>query len=77
MKRKILFGRVRAGLWAVATGACLLWFPDSIVYVIIASGYANVMTDLSVAEAADDRAILEELHHLRALVEGGQDAATR
>lgn len=66
IKFKVWFARFRALLWTVATIVTLKWFPDSIVYVIIASGYANVFTDLSVAEAADDRILIDALEEIKA-----------
>jgi hypothetical protein len=65
----VLFHRFRAAAWVVVTAAAAKWWPDSVLYVIIASGYANAVSDWAAAEAADDRTILRELEELRALIE--------
>jgi hypothetical protein len=41
------------------------WY-DLVVLVWIASVYANIKTDISAAEAADDRKVLREIHKNRA-----------
>lgn len=64
--KRVWFARGRAALWAGLTLAALKWWPDSVAFVIIMSGYANVVSDLSVAEAADDTAVLERLDRLEA-----------
>jgi hypothetical protein len=65
---RVQFARVRAAIWAVLTLCALKWWPDSVAFVIIMSGYANVVSDLSVAEAADDTAVLERLDRIERLL---------
>jgi hypothetical protein len=56
---------VLAGAWACALVPAWLWWQKSILFVIIASVYANAVGELSAAEAADDRAVLDEIKALR------------
>ncbi len=62
---KIWFHRARAILWGIVG---VLSFPlgwaNSVVLVWIASLYANVVSDVGAAEAADDRAVLEKLDRI-------------
>jgi hypothetical protein len=60
--------RVHQGLaigWALMLLPAWLWWQESILFVIIASIYANAVGEWSAAEAADDRAVLGELRALR------------
>ena len=62
---RLLFHRVSAGVWAGLLLPALLWWPESVAFVIVASVYANVKSDWGAAEASDDRAIRRELELLR------------
>ncbi len=66
---KVWFHRSRAILWAVLG---LVSFPlgwaNSVALVWAASVYANVLTDISAAEAADDRQILERLDRIEKML---------
>ncbi len=66
---KVWFHRSRAILWAILG---LVSFPlgwaNSVALVWAASVYANVAGDLGVAEAADDRQILERLDRIETLL---------
>jgi len=64
VKWKVRFAKARALGWVVATLCALRWFPHSVVFVVIASGYANALTDWSVAEASDESVILDRLDAL-------------
>ncbi len=64
MRLRVWFHRTRAIAWALAGIAALTWWRNSIVFVIIASVYANVISDWTAGEAADDRAILDRLHRI-------------
>jgi hypothetical protein len=66
--RRVWFHRARAVFWAALTLVALRWFPTSVVFVIIASGYANVISDWGAGEAADDSAVLERLDRIEALL---------
>lgn len=63
---KVWFHRSRAIAW-IALGAASfpLGFSDNIAVVWLASVYANVVSDLGAAEAADDRAVTDRLDELR------------
>ncbi len=62
--RRVWFHRSRACAWAVLTAAALKWWSDSVAFVIIMSGYANVVSDLTAAEAADDSTVLARLDRI-------------
>ncbi len=55
------------------TAAALRWWPTSVAFVIVMSGYANIVSDLGAAEAADDRALLERLDRIEHLLTAPQD----
>jgi hypothetical protein len=58
-------------VWAAMLVPAWLWWQESILFVIIASIYANAVGEWSAAEAADDRAVLERLERLEELVRAG------
>lgn len=47
-------------------GPALLWWKDSILFVIGLSLFANFYAAVSAVEAADDSAVLAELHDVKA-----------
>lgn len=55
-------------MWLVLTVPALLWWPNSVAFVIIASIYANVKSDWGAAEAADDRDVIERLERIERLM---------
>lgn len=61
MKRKILFHRFSAAIWALLLVPALIWWKDSVTFVILASIYANVKSDWGAAEAADERELVQRL----------------
>ncbi len=65
---KVWFHRSRAVAWVLLTLAALRWWPDSVAFVIIMSGYANVVSDWTASEAADDRIMLERLDRIEDLL---------
>lgn len=65
MTRAVWFNRISAMVWALALIPALLWWQTSVLFVIIASVYANVKSDWTAALAADDRAVLSEMCNLR------------
>lgn len=72
---RVWLARARAAAWLVAgVVAWLTGGADSVALVWLASVYANIMSDLSVGAAADDRAVLEAIAALRAEVTHGQSA---
>lgn len=67
---KVWFHRTRALAWIIVG---VLSFPlgwaNSVALVWIASVYANTVSDLTAAEASDDRAVLERLDRIEALLQ--------
>jgi hypothetical protein len=55
-------------VWALLLVPALIWWPQSVAFVIVASVYANVKSDLGAAEAADDRAVLDRLDRIERLL---------
>ena len=79
--RVVWFHRCRATLWALAYPATVaLGVADSVALVWFASCYANVVSDLGAAEAADDRAVLARLDRIESkldeLLRGEADRAS-
>jgi hypothetical protein len=68
----VLFHRASAVVWALLAVPALLWWPDSVAFVIVASVYANVKSDWGAAEAADDSTVLAELHRLNRMIASRQ-----
>ncbi len=62
----VLFHRVSAAVWAALLVPALLWWQESILFVIAASIYANVKSDIGAANAADDREVLVRLDRIEA-----------
>jgi hypothetical protein len=73
---KVWFYRARAAGWILAGAAALVWWRDSIVFVIIASIYANVSGDLGASEAADDRDICDRLDRIEAHLANDRNTPT-
>lgn len=65
---RVWFHRSRAVLWAVSGVVALLWWRESLIFVIVASVYANVVSDWTAAEAADDRRVLARLDDLERVI---------
>ncbi len=72
IRAAVWFHRASACVWALLMAPALLWWPDSVAFVIVASIYANVKSDWGAAEAADDSRVLDRLDDVERLV-----AATR
>lgn len=68
-KCRVWFHRGRAMAWAVVGVLSFVYgWQDSVVLVWIASVYANVVSDLTAAEAADDRSVCDRLDRIEALL---------
>lgn len=64
-RARVHFHRARAAAWvAIGAASFALGAADSVALVWIASLYANVVSDLGAAEAADDRAVVERLDRI-------------
>lgn len=66
--KRVWFHRVRAGFWVLLTAAAVKWWSDSVAFLIIMSGYANVVSDWGAGEAADDTATVDRLDRIEALL---------
>lgn len=64
----VWFHRGRALAWVGLTLAALKWWPDSVAFVIICSGYANAVSDWTAGEAANDAEIMTKLDRLEKLI---------
>ncbi len=71
-RRKIWTHRILASVWAALAVPGTLWWPNSVLFVIIASVYANVASELAAAEAADDRDLADRLDHIEQMLRGGR-----
>jgi len=56
-------------IWALLLIPALLWWREALWFVIVASVYANVMSDWGAGEAADDRQVLDRLDELEQKIE--------
>jgi hypothetical protein len=69
--RQVILGQVRAIIWAAMLVPALIWWPQSVAFVIICSVYANAESAWSSAQAADNKEITDRLdrveRRLRAL----------
>lgn len=66
---KVWFHRSRAVVWMIVGALSFpLGWANSVALVWVASLYANVVTDIGAAEAADDRTILARLDRLEELL---------
>lgn len=68
MSGRVWFHRSRAIAWVLLTLAALRWWPESVVFVIIASGYANIVSDWTASEASDNREVIDRLDRMEALI---------
>jgi len=61
VKHRVTFHRISAATWALLLIPSLIWWRDSVTFVIIASIYANIKSDWGAAEAADEHEVLQRL----------------
>lgn len=62
---KVWFHRSRAAVWGVVGVLSFMYgWANSVALVWVASLYANIVSDIGAAEAADDRHVIEELEAL-------------
>jgi hypothetical protein len=62
--RKVWLHRGLAGVWALLAIPGVLWWAESILFVIAASVYANIASEWSTSEASDDRLLVERLDRI-------------
>lgn len=62
--RRVWFHRTSALIWLTLIIPALIWWRDSVTFVIVASIYANLKSDWSASEAADDRDVLARLDRI-------------
>jgi hypothetical protein len=67
-RRGVWLHRALAATWIVLAIPAVLWWKESILFVILASVYANVASEMSAAEAADDRQLAERLDRIEAML---------
>jgi hypothetical protein len=70
MKNKVVwFHRSRAVLWGVIGIASFAFgFASNVMVVWIASLYANIVSDWTAGEAADDRTVLNAIEELKTII---------
>lgn len=71
--RAVWFHRASAAVWLLLAIPALLWWRASVLFVIAASIYANVKSDIGAANAADDSAVLARLDRIERLIGGSGD----
>jgi hypothetical protein len=77
MQARVWFHRISAIVWLALTPAALIWWPNSVAFVIIASIYANVKSDWGAAEAADNRELREQLDRIEQQLQQRNDGMPR
>lgn len=63
--------RIHAGIalvWALSIVPAWVWWRDSVLFVIVASVFANVYAAVSALEANDDGDVLRRLDELEELI---------
>jgi hypothetical protein len=75
MRRRVWVHRAAGILWAALLIPAVLWWPTSVLFVIVSSVWANVYAPLATAEAADQRALMARLDRIETLLKEVRDAA--
>lgn len=68
--RKVWLHRWLALLFAALAVPGVLWWRESVLFVILLSLATQVSTELGSAEAADDRSLADQLDRIEALLNG-------
>ncbi len=68
MRRKVWIHRGLAGFFLALTIPAVLWWRDSVLFVILLSLATQISTEISCAEAADDRTTSDRLDRIEALL---------
>lgn len=61
LRKRVIVHRSCAVVWTALLLPALLWWRESVMFVIIASVYANIKSDWSASEAADNSQVLARL----------------
>lgn len=69
MRKRLWLHWVIATAWALSAVPAYLWWQNSILFVIVASIFANTYAAISAAEAVDDSAVLARLDELERLID--------
>ncbi len=60
--------RALAGMWVLLVIPGVIWWAESILFVILVSLYANIVGEISASEAADDRELAKRLDRIERLL---------
>jgi hypothetical protein len=66
--RKVWVHRTAAALCLALTVPAVIWWRDSVLFVILISLATQIYTALSAAEGADDSAVTEQLDRIEQLL---------
>ncbi len=67
-RRRVWIHRGLAAMWVLLAIPGVLWWADSILFVILVSLYANFVGEISASEAADDQELAKRLDRIEALL---------
>lgn len=73
-RRKVWAHRGLAAFFAALTVPAVIWWRESVLFVILLSLATQISTEMSVAEAADDRQLSDRLDRIEALLERRADS---
>lgn len=71
-RRKVWIHRGLAAFFAVLTIPAVIWWAESVLFVILLSLATQISASLSASEAADDRSITDRLDRIEALLTDGE-----
>ncbi len=69
-RRKVWLHRGLAAFFTALIIPACLWWRNSIIFVILLSLATQISTEMSAAEAADDRTLADRLDRIEALLKG-------
>lgn len=74
-RRKVWIHRCLAAFFAALTVPAVIWWAESVLFVILLSLATQISSSLSASEAADDRDVCGRLDRIEALLkqQGGGD----
>jgi hypothetical protein len=76
MRRRVLIHRIATGVCVLLAVPGVLWWSNSVLFVILLSLATQAWTSWGASEAADDRQVLDRLDRIEALLDqrGAGDA---